>query len=310
MNEDYQNEWISPKPLGSTNFYRDVIYRVHNSLTQLTIPLNTNQNRIPGSPTRDVNLSDHKVNNLELSPVVIDTIDSQLSPSIYISLDSSDSANNEGGVFGDFVEFLFIRIELFVGCDNDNYRLTETSSDLIQDFHYVLNPLNFIGSSFAGRPENKIDILDGVTISSTLTPSNTLDTHRDPLDLIISLEKAELLNPSTPGYIKIEGTNIGNTNFSDYIFFDQESLGNLKITSNKFKSIGNITTEGFQSGEITIEAPITKRLKPAQIRNAQIVGWGYDERTRGTSNEILVFTFEVELHHDIQNKGPRRVITS
>ena len=164
------------------NMYLDVVHRLHQALRPLT---ETDADRNPKySPT--------PVRNIELAPVIIDRVSTLVAPSIHISMDSSQTANDLEGESSAFIELLNLRVELYLGCDNDNYRLTTQSADLMNDFRQVLSPTHFTG------------------------------------------------------------------------------------------------------------APISD---DAKLVNGGILQWGFDERLRGTPEEILIYIFQVELHHYVYTGG-------
>lgn len=164
------------------NFYLDVIYHLHNQLWKLTQL---------GGP-RDTALSAEAdgavVKNIELAPVVMDRVRANAAPSLHISVDSSETANDLEKIVGEFVELLNIRIEVYLNTLNTNTALTVLTGHILDDMRQVLSPNAFVNSELSAG---------------------------------------------------------------------------------------------------------------ARISNAGILQWGFDERTRGTADEILVYIVQVQLHHFI-----------
>ena len=202
-------------PLDGVNFYLDVIHMVHNQLRQLTLT----------GDERDAALSKVPVKNIELSPVVVDRLSREDAPSIHISVDSSETANDIDGQLQDFIELLNLRIELYLGCDNDNFRLTSLAATLIDDFRQVLSPNVFVGAP-------------------------------------ISIERLKL-----------------------------DERNEIKLADGRRIYLINDDTARLVSSR-----PLAN---DAKIMNAGILQWGFDERTRGTGDEILVYIFQLELHHHV-----------
>ena len=134
--------------INTGNMYLDVIHRVHEQLRLLTV----------AGADRDLELSDTPLVNLELAPVAIDnagavtsTLGQQIiAPSAHISVDSTETISDiPDANLSDIVELMNVRIELYIGRDNDNYRLTTKTADLMDDFRQVLSPLAFLGASIS-----------------------------------------------------------------------------------------------------------------------------------------------------------------
>ena len=281
-------------PIGTGSFYEDVGNMIHNALFQLT--LTPEQGRSP-------KLVGEVVQNIEMDPVVWETLDRDLNPAIYISTDSSGSDNDSVGVFGYFIEVLNFRIQLYLGCDNDNEKLTTRELRLVQDFQEVLKPTVFIGAPIGNNEmSGALRIVDENALEACVEMTNCLEGTQE-YKLFISLDGARLANATEPAYIKIEGQNSAGTNFSEYIFYNQATLDVPKWSNHKFAQIDGIFSAGFESngGTILVTAPISSGPKDAQILNAGIAFWGFDEDTRGTSDEVLAFVFDMEVHHYIQD---------
>ena len=192
---------VNLQPVGNNNFYLNVINTIHNALFQLHLPRYPLANYPNDERMSKLSqASDTRVKNIELAPVVIDRVlnpqgvNPVISPSIYLSVDSSQSANDLVGELQAFIELLNVRVELYLGEINNNFNMTQLAAELINDVGIVLDPTEFIGAQIS----------------------------------------SENMNMRT----------------------------------------GN-----------------------AKIMNAGISQWAFDERTRGTGHEILVFIFSVELHH-------------
>ena len=290
----------------TNNFYENLFHEVHNQLFQLT--LKNSEGRDPRlSIIEDDDPKGTRLKNLEMNPIVIESMRRDIEPAAFIRADSAGAANELDRVLGDFVEEINIRIELYLGCDNDAKDLTTKTTRLIRDFQTVLNPRNFIGSLFSEYSVNPLviiswqDINDPLSISS----SNDLSDEGDPLPLLISLEDTTLTDSNTPGYVQVTGEINGvSGNIHDYIIYDQKSLGLTKRTNHKFRDISSITTNGFSSGEIRIVGSNGDNIREANIMDAGIINWAFDERTINTSDEVLVFIFQAEVDHRIQDRYP------
>ena len=198
---------------------------------------------------RDKSLSDSCIHNIELAPVVIDRIlrsvvgspDEVISPSVYLSVDSSQSANDLVGELQAFIELLNVRVELYLGEINNNFNMTQRAADLIHDMSIVLDPTKFIGGSIVNP---------------------NVDADRMP------------------------------TAHYDATEFNSWKNASLQLDDNG--QYAPLTVQEWLASK-----PSIKDTSPteAKIMNAGISQWAFDERTRGTGHEILVFIFSVELHH-------------
>lgn len=271
----------------NSNYYLDVIYKIWNALQPLVVLM----------PDRDSNLSNLPVKNIELNPVIIDRIDTTQGPQIYVSMDSSDSANDLEGTFGTFIELLRIRLELFVGENNDNIELTEESCKLLKDLQYVLNPQDFIGAPLSTSQSAMVNIVDNQTISSSITVADNLSSYSNEIRLMVELQNGVLSDNNIPAAIRVNGENSSGTTFSEYFFYNRSDLNTTRFSNHKFDQITSVSSDGFSGGKITIQAQIGEQSREAQIIDAGILTWGFDERTRGTPKEVLVLIFQTELHH-------------
>ena len=278
------------RKITTDNYYEDVINKIWNALQPLTVPDNPNSGRDP-------DLSDVPVSNIELNPIVIDSTGSSEDPEIYISMDSSASANDLEGSFGTFIELLNIRLELFVGTVNCPEELTIRSTKLLKDLQYVLTPQTFIGAPLSRNEATLLNLLNDQPLSASIAVSNNLSTHQNEVNLMIELYNGVLLNTNIPAMVQVNGENSHGTSFSEYFFYDESELNITKVSNHKFAQITSVTSDGFSGGDITIRGQIGPQTQQAQIMDAGLLTWGFDERTRGTSKEVLVFIFQLELHH-------------
>ena len=194
----------------------------------------------PGQGGRDASLSDECVHNIELNPVIIPITADRRGmpvPSINISMDSSQSANDLVGELQAIVELLNIRIELYLGRINSGSSLTIKSTQLINDLRYVLSPTRFIGAP--------------------MSKPLSMGAHYDATEFSEWRDGATALRADNP-------------------FGVQQWLASRPSVRDT-------------------QPPVSK------IMNAGIVQWGFDERTRQTTDELLVFIFSVELHHYVEN---------
>ena len=296
---------IEKKPIGTDRYYKDVMYRVHNALVDLTYEPN-------GNPMRNQNLSDLAVQNIELRPVIIDkpmgmapgsttTIERGediLAPSIYLSVDSFSGLNEEPGTYNEFIEIVNIRIELYVGVDDDNYQLSEKSMELIQDVHEVLKPTDFIGAPFYSEQYLSRTAVMGHNLRTSIELGSSIDFEKD-VSLIVNVENP-FLSGSKDGHIRVTGENLSGAQFVEYFLYKSGAL-DRQVSKLKFAKIHSIEIDGFSDGTLDISAPLTDRTRSASISNAEIVAGFFDERTRGSPEEIIQFVFEVELRHFIDS---------
>lgn len=125
------------------SYNKAAIQKVHNALRELTLE---------GSE-RDPNLSKTVVKNIELLPPYIPGQNDKLAPSINISFNNTIGANQLAGKLQDSSKIVSIRIDTYLG-NTTSFKsggLVEVQSDLKDDFEYVLDPKNFIGSPFGSR---------------------------------------------------------------------------------------------------------------------------------------------------------------